>query len=98
MDYSIGGGDMVSSNIKIAKGALELEDGQLNDKWSQTGYALVKSGIIQDIIDFKLRNNNRWEAFINANSDGWQFVYESWVENQMKKTQKVERLKGEDST
>lgn len=84
---------MVSSNIKIEKGALELEDGQLTDKWSQTGYALVKSGIIQDIIDFKLRNNNEWGRFINANSDGWQFVYEAWAENKIKKTQKVERLK-----
>ena len=76
---------MVSSNIKIEKGALELEDGQLTDKWSQTGYALVKSGIIQDIIDFKLRNNNGWGRFINANSDGWQFVYEAWAENKIQK-------------
>ena len=83
---------MVSSKIKIQKGVLELEDGQLTDKWSQTGYALVKSGIIQDIIDFKLRNNDKWEA-LSMDSDGWRFVYEVWAENQMQKTQKVERLK-----
>lgn len=74
---------MVSSNIKIEKGALELEDGQLNHKWSQTGYALVKSGIIQNIIDFK----------VSGAGQSWQFVYEAWAENQMQKTQKVERLK-----
>ena len=74
--YSIGGGNMVSSNIKIGKAALELEDGQLTDKWSQTGYALVKSGIIQDIIDFKLQNNNKWVAYTTPLLQ-WQYAYES---------------------
>ena len=84
---------MVSSSIKIEKGALELEDGQLTEKWSQTGYALVKSGIIQDIIDSKQQNNEKWEPFIKSGKKGWRFVYEAWAQDQIRKSQKVERLK-----
>ena len=79
---------MVSSNIKIEKGALELEDGQLTDKWSQTGYALVKSGIIQDIIDFKLRNNNGWGGSSTPTQTVGSLCMKHGLKTKSKKTQR----------
>ncbi len=83
-EYSIGGGDMITSDTKI----YSKSEGMLLDGWEQLADLMIKVGIIKDIFEVDIESDDD----LGRHDYSWMEKVEWWREEQMRMNPKVEKL------